>query len=87
MGVGLRIPHTNNEGGFWLRMVVKMEISGEAISVEIIDGKTVRGISSDYSVRDLAKIQEAIFECARDTLCNPVRSARGIGRIGFIDEV
>lgn len=86
MGVGLRIPHSKDSGGFWMRVVVEMELVREVIAVQIHDGKGVGGISIDYTAQDVERVQEAIFECAREVLTNPVRSVRGANRIGFIDE-
>ncbi|WP_338828318.1 hypothetical protein [Bradyrhizobium sp. 27S5] len=86
MGVAIRVPHARDPGGTWLRIVVEMELKGDTIAVQVYDGKNVGGIDVNYTDRDLQRVQEAIFECARDVLVNPVRSIRGTSRIGFLDE-
>jgi hypothetical protein len=86
MGVGIRIPHAGDDDALWLRVVVEMEIRGDTIAVQVHDGSSIGGIGFDYDYEDVERVQEAIFECARDALVNPVRSARGSLRIGFVDE-
>jgi len=52
-----------------------------------VGGKSVHGISPDYSEKDIERVQEMIFECARDTMRNPAEDAtnEGCRRIGFMN--
>ena len=67
MGVAIRIPHSKDEGAYWIRVIVEMEFMGNTISVTVGDDK-LRNISIEYSKADVASVQEMIFTCARDTM-------------------
>lgn len=87
MGVAIRIPHSVDDGEYWIRVVVEMIIAGDMLTVHV--GKhTARGIALSYSAQDVERVQEMIFECARDTMRHPAEEATTERRfrIGFLKD-
>jgi hypothetical protein len=86
MGVAIKIPHSKDDGAYWIRVVAEMVVAGNMLTVHV-GGNAARGIPLEYSARDVERVQEMIFECARDTMRNPAEDAttEGRRRIGFVD--
>lgn len=84
MGVAVGIPHTNDDGKFWPRIVLEFEMIGDAITVRIGDSpRAVRGIPLESDEQDLEQICEEIHEYIRSVLENPVKVATAVGKGKF----
>lgn len=87
IGIAIRIPHSKDNGAYWIRVVVEMEFVGDTMKVDV-GGKKLHGIQIEYSKADVERVQDLIFIEARDTMRNPAAEATGQGRprIGFIND-
>lgn len=85
--MAIRIPHSKDDGAYWIRVVVEMEFVGDGINVQVGE-KALRGVPVEYSKADVERVQDMIFTCARDTMKNPAAEATGQGRtrIGFVND-
>jgi hypothetical protein len=86
MGLALRIPHTKDEGVFWMRVMIEFAIEGNTWSVTVGGGKTIR-LPIETAASDLLPVNEAIFDYVKSIFLNPVRSfeAQKAGQLGFVD--
>ena len=86
MGLAVRIPHTKNEGAFWMRVVLEFLIEGRTFSIRIGDGKTVGGLPIDCTDSDLDSVYDEIFSYVKNFFVHPVSyfEAERIGKIGFL---
>ena len=66
MGLALRIPHTKDDGAFWMRLVLEFLIEGRTFSVRIGDGKTIGGLPIDRTDSDLRPVYDEIFSYVKD---------------------
>jgi hypothetical protein len=86
MGLAVRIPHTKDEGVFWMRVVLEFLIEGRTFSVRIGDGKTVGGLPVDCTDSDLHPVYDQIFSYLKDFFVHPVSyfEAERTDKIGFL---
>jgi hypothetical protein len=86
MGLAVRIPHTNDAGAFWMRVVLEFLIEGSTFSVRIGDGKTVGGLPIDCTESDLHLVYGEIYSYVKDFFVHPVSyfEAELTGKIGFL---
>jgi len=84
MGLAVRIPHTKDDGGLWMRVVLEFQIEGSTFSVRIGDGKTVGGLPIDCTDSDLRPVYDDIFSYVKDFFVHPVSyfEAERTGAIG-----
>jgi hypothetical protein len=86
MGLAVRIPHTKDDGAFWLRVVLDFTIEGNAISVMVGDGGTISGLPLTSDQSELRPVYEEIFSYVKGIFANPVDyfTAQSKGKIGFV---
>jgi hypothetical protein len=86
MGIAIRIPHSMDDGEFWIRIMAELDFVGDTMNIRVGD-KTLAGVSLAYSKANVKGVQELIFNYACDTLNHPAAAATGHGRasFGFID--
>jgi hypothetical protein len=86
MGLAVRIPHTKDDGAFWIRVVLEFLVEGRKFSVRIGDGKTVDGLRVDFTDRDMHTVYDEIFAYVKDFFLHPVSyfDAERNGAIGFL---
>ena len=89
MGLAVRIPHTKDDGAFWIRVVLEFQIEGRTFSVRIGDGKTIGGLPIDCTDSDLHPVCDEIFSYVKDFLVHPVSyfEAERTGKIGFLAQM
>jgi len=85
MGLALQIPHTKDDGAFWMRVVLEFQIEGRTFSVRIGDGKTL-GLPVDCTDLDLLPVYDEIFAYVKEFFIHPVSyfEAERTGAIGFL---
>jgi len=86
MGIAIRIPHTRDDGAFWLRIVLTLEPKDGGVSVWIGDEREVRDLGASNSPTLLEPVYQHILDCAKEWFDEPLRTAGLTGRrsIGFI---
>jgi hypothetical protein len=86
MGLSVRIPHTKDDGALWLRIVLDFFVEGDAFSVGVGDGGTIKNIPLNNEPRDLLPVYDEIFSYAKGIFANPVDyfAAERAGKIGFL---
>jgi hypothetical protein len=86
MGVAIRIPHTKDDGAFWLRVILDFLVEGRTFSVRVGDGKIVGGLPLDCTQLDLQPLYDEIFAYVKEIFVHPVSyfEAEKIGKIGFL---
>lgn len=86
MGLGIRIPHTKDNGSLSLRVVLDFLIEGNTFSVEIGDGGKVKGLALNSAQKDFTPVYDHIFAYAKGIFAHPVDyfAAERSGKIGFL---
>jgi hypothetical protein len=86
MGIALRIPHTKDDGAFWLRVILDFLVEGRTFSVRVGDGKTIVGLPLSGGEAELRPLYDEIFAYVKDIFVHPVGyfEAEKIGKIGFL---
>jgi len=86
MGVAIKIPHTKDDGAFWLRVILDFLVEGRTFSVSVGDGKTIGGLPLDGGEAELSPLFDEIFAYVKDVFVHPVSyfEAEKIGKIGFL---
>lgn len=89
MGLSVGIPHSNDSGVYWPRVVLEMEMEHDSISLRIGDDSLPkRGISLQPEESELTEVSARLFDYMIAILENPVKimSAQGSGKFGFATE-
>jgi hypothetical protein len=86
MGLAVRIPHTKDDGAFYLRVVLDFLVEGHTFSVQIGDGKIIGGLPIDGAPSNFLPVYDEIFAYVKDIFVHPVNyfEAQRVGKIGFL---
>lgn len=86
MGISIRIPHTKDDGAFWLRVVLEFLIEGNTLSVQIGDGGLIKGLPLTVGQAGLLPVYDEIFAYVKGMFAKPVDyfSAQRNRKIGFL---
>jgi hypothetical protein len=86
MGVAICIPHSKDDGEYWIRVVVDFDVEGDEVAIRIGDREPDVRVSIAYDDSDMQRIHVALFQYCKSLFENPVRfaTATGSGKFGFI---
>jgi photosystem II stability/assembly factor-like uncharacterized protein len=86
MGVAVRIPHINDEGCLWVRVIVNFTPEEGDLGIAVGEQDTGITIPDPFTDQHIQQICGAIFEFLKGMFADPVAiaTAKRRGKIGFI---